>query len=100
MENKRVGISLKSASEQAAAAIAAMPEEPKSIRCPICRRQCLSYAELTDHYTAEHPGGIAPVTVTLHVNGKTCRPIFEPHLTLKQVLQYHLGLFGAKEGQR
>ena len=34
----QIGISLKSASEQAAAAIAAMPEQPKSIRCPICGR--------------------------------------------------------------
>ncbi|MDR0905335.1 MAG: (2Fe-2S)-binding protein [Oscillospiraceae bacterium] len=97
METQRVGTTLKSASEQAAAMIAAMPVQPKSIRCPICRWQGLSYAELIDHYAAEHPGIVAPVVVTLNVNGKMCTLIIEPHLTLKQVLQFHLGLIGAKQ---
>jgi xanthine dehydrogenase YagT iron-sulfur-binding subunit len=97
MENNRIKTSLKSASEQAAAAIAAMPARPKSISCPICQYQSLSFDELSGHYAAEHPESVAPVAVTLHVNGKACRLIIEPHLTLKQVLQLHLGLFGAKE---
>lgn len=97
MENTRIGMSMKTASDQAAAAIAAMPAQPKSIRCPICEQYCLSFAELADHYDAEHPGCVAPVVVTLHVNGKDCRLIIEPQMTLKQVLQFQLGLFGAKE---
>jgi xanthine dehydrogenase YagT iron-sulfur-binding subunit len=97
MENKRIGLSLKSASEQAAAAIAAMPSQPKSISCPICGWQCLTYAELAEHYASEHPDSIAPVAVTLNVNGKDCRLIIEPQQTLKQVLQFQLGLTGAKQ---
>jgi xanthine dehydrogenase YagT iron-sulfur-binding subunit len=97
MENKRVGISLKSASAQAAAAIAAMPAQPKAILCPICQQHCLSYAELTAHYAAEHPGSVVPIALTLHVNGKTCKLVIEPQLTLKQALQFHLGLIGAKQ---
>jgi xanthine dehydrogenase YagT iron-sulfur-binding subunit len=97
MENSRIGLSLKSAGEQAAAAIAAMPTQPKTIRCPLCSWQCLSFAELTEHYSAEHPGSAAPVAVTLNVNGKTCRLIIEPQQTLKQVLQFQLGLTGAKQ---
>ena len=97
MGNTQIGISLKSASEQAAAAIAAMPEQPKSIRCPICDLRCPAYSDLTEHYAAKHPGCVVPTAITLHVNGKACRLIIEPHMTLKQVLQFHLGLIGAKE---
>ena len=97
MDNNQIGISLKSASEQAAAAIEAMPAQPKSIRCPICEWQCLSFEELAGHYVSHHPGSVAPVAITLNVNGRMCRIIIEPHLTLKQVLQFHLGLIGAKE---
>jgi xanthine dehydrogenase YagT iron-sulfur-binding subunit len=52
---------------------------------------------LAEHYASEHPDSVAPTAVTLNVNGINCNLIFEPHLTLKQVLQYHLGLIGAKE---
>lgn len=97
MSSRQIGISLKSASEQAAAAIAAMPARPKTILCPICHWQCLSFKELTNHYADEHPGEVVPVAVTLNVNGKKCRLIIEPYLTLKEVLQFHLGLTGAKE---
>lgn len=97
MGNNHAGISLKSASEQAAAAIAAMPERPKSVLCPLCRRQFLSFNELSEHYADEHPGEVAPASVTLNVNGRECSLIIEPYLTLKEVLQFHLGLTGAKE---
>ncbi|MDR0445999.1 MAG: (2Fe-2S)-binding protein [Oscillospiraceae bacterium] len=97
METTRAGASLKSAGEQAAAALAAMPRRPEVIRCPICKRQCLSFEELSEHYAAEHPDSVAPTAVTLNVNGLNCSLIIEPHLTLKQVLQLHLGLTGAKE---
>ena len=97
METGQIGMTLKTASEQAAAAIAAMPLHPGKTECPICQWQCQSYSELIKHYDTEHPGCIAPVTMELNVNGKICRIIAEPHLTLKQVLQFHLGLIGAKE---
>jgi xanthine dehydrogenase YagT iron-sulfur-binding subunit len=97
MENNPIGMSLKSASEQAAAMIAAMPAQPKTSCCPICKWQCLSPAELTEHYAAAHPDSLAPIALTLNVNGKSCRLIIEPHLTLKQVLQFQLGLTGAKQ---
>jgi xanthine dehydrogenase YagT iron-sulfur-binding subunit len=95
MQNTR--ITLQSASEQAETTIAAMPVRPKTIRCPICERQSLTYADLSEHYTAEHPDCVAPVLLTLNVNKKTCELIIEPQLTLKQALQFHLGLIGAKE---
>ena len=37
------------------------------------------------------------VPVQLNVNGKTFALTIEPQMTLKQVLQFHLGLTGAKE---
>ena len=97
METRQAGITLKSASEQAAAAIAAMPSQPGVLECPICHSGFLGYSGLTGHYDAEHPGCAAPAAYTLNVNGKLCRIIAEPNLTLKQVLQFHLGLIGAKE---
>ena len=97
MDTRQAGITLKSASEQAAAALAAMPAQPGVLECPICHIGFLGYSGLTGHYDAEHPGCAAPAAYTLNVNGKLCRIIAEPHLTLKQVLQFHLGLIGAKE---
>jgi xanthine dehydrogenase YagT iron-sulfur-binding subunit len=97
MENTREGTLLRAASEQAAATIDAMPLKPKFVECQICRRQFLTYAELIAHYEAEHPGVVVPVNVTLNVNGKVCELIIEPQQTLKEVLQFHLGLIGAKQ---
>ena len=97
MAENQIGINLISASAQAAASIAAMPTKPEVICCPICGWRCTSYAELTDHYLTQHPGSIAPARITLSVNGKSCELITEPHMTLKQVLQFQLGLIGAKE---
>jgi Aerobic-type carbon monoxide dehydrogenase, small subunit CoxS/CutS homologs len=97
MDNKPIRMNMESASEQAAALIAEMPAQPKFIRCPMCQWQCMSFADLKDHYAAEHPDSIPPLELTLNVNGRDCRMIIEPQLTLKQVLQYNLGLIGAKE---
>ena len=97
MERNQVGMNLTTASAQAAETIAAMPLTPKIIRCPICQWQTLSYEELVSHYAAHHPDSVAPMPITLRVNGKSCRIIIEPHLTLKEALQFHLGLIGAKE---
>jgi len=97
MDTNYVGISLSSASEQAAAAIAAMPERPSVVKCPVCDWQGLTYEELAAHYKSSHPGEVPPVKVTFTVNGKKCTVIIEPSMTLKKVLQFNLGLFGAKE---
>ena len=46
----------------------------------------------------EHqPAGATTVPLTINVNGKDHSLLIEPNLTLKQVLQFHLGLIGAKE---
>ena len=97
MATEMVGITLESAGEQAAAAIAAMPIHPKTTHCHICEWVGHNYAQLITHYEEHHPDCVIPVTVTLNVNGKRCMVIIEPQLTLKQVLQLHLGLYGAKE---
>ncbi|MDR0936192.1 MAG: (2Fe-2S)-binding protein [Oscillospiraceae bacterium] len=97
MPNQPTRATLQSASEQAAAALAAMPLRPEVVSCPLCSRQFLTYSELSEHYAADHADSVAPAAITLNVNGKTCELIIEPYLTLKQVLQFHLGLIGAKE---
>jgi xanthine dehydrogenase YagT iron-sulfur-binding subunit len=57
----------------------------------------MCYADLKNHYETEHIDSILPITVKLHVNGKDTEVLVEPHWTLKQTLQYKLGLTGAKE---
>ena len=79
------------------AAIEAMPERPAVVKCPVCDWQGLTYEGLADHYRAKHPDEVPPVMVTFTVNKKKCTLIVEPNLTLKKALQFHLGLFGAKE---
>ena len=100
MDEKKASVGMRvtqeAASSQAAAAINAMPAALTQFRCPICGRYFLSYTELVDHYSAEHPDSVAPITVTLTVNGKTCEMLLEPQWTLKQALQFRLGLTGAK----
>jgi xanthine dehydrogenase YagT iron-sulfur-binding subunit len=97
MESNGERTSLASACEQAEAAIAAMPRRPGAVRCPICGAPSLDCDWLREHYLAKHPGAAAPEELTLNVNGKLCRLIVEPHLTLKETLQLHLGLTGAKQ---
>lgn len=95
--SNQVGMTLSTASEQASAAIAAMPERPAVVKCPVCDWQGLTYEALTEHYREKHPNEVPPVPVTFTVNGKKCTIIVEPNLTLKKALQFHLGLFSAKE---
>jgi len=97
MEVKSAGITLKDAKAQASARIAAMPANQRFITCPLCKRQFLTFGDLTAHYLSDHPGCIAPEEVEMTVNGKICRLIIEPQETLKEVLQYRLGLTGAKQ---
>jgi len=90
-------ITLESASAQAAAIIAAMPSGQKIVQCPICDWVGLTHAELKSHYDNEHIGLVAPISITLNVNKKACKLIIEPQMTLKEVLQFKLGLIGAKQ---
>ena len=97
MEAKTAGISLQDACAQAQARIDRMPAEQKLVTCPLCGEPFLSFGDLTAHYLAAHPGAVAPAELRMTVNGRPCRLIIEPQLTLKEVLQFHLGLTGAKQ---
>ena len=97
MEAKAAGISFKDACAQASARIAAMPVKQKVVTCPLCSEQFLGFSDLTAHYLAAHPDSVAPAEVRMTVNGKACQLIIEPQQTLKEVLQFSLGLTGAKQ---
>ena len=96
MAEKQARITLQDACRQAADRIAAMPVKSRIISCPLCDWQCLSHSELLEHYLREHPGAAAPLELNITINGKDCRLVIEPHLTLKEVLQFKLGLTGVK----
>lgn len=83
--------------EMAAEAIKMIPPLLTEFHCPVCEGvfDCLS--ALQNHYAAEHPDLVAPRIIVLHINGKHCEVLVEPHWTLKRTLQYRLGLTGAKE---
>ena len=97
MEEKAAGISFKDACAQASARIAAMPVKQRVVTCPLCGEQFLGFSDLTAHYLAAHPDSVAPVEVRMTVNGRACQLIIEPQQTLKEVLQFSLGLTGAKQ---
>jgi len=80
----------------AAAMITAIPAKLKEYRCPICNRVFVNYSELQQHYAAEHPTVVAPVTVALNLNNQDCEVLIEPHWTLKRTLQFRLDLTGTK----
>ncbi|MCL2121508.1 MAG: 2Fe-2S iron-sulfur cluster-binding protein [Clostridiales bacterium] len=80
----------------AATLIQAMPSVLDAFPCPICGRVFSSHPLLLRHYASEHPSAIAPVTVTLTLNGRQCEALIEPHWTLQRTLQYRFGLTGTK----
>ena len=100
MEEKNASLGMRvtqeAAAGQAAAAINALPASLSLFRCPLDGKVFASYADLVDHYNAEHPDSVVPITVNLTINGKNCEILLEPHWTLKQALQFKLGLTGAK----
>ena len=100
MDEKKATVGMRvtqeAAAGQAAAAVNAIPTALTQFRCPLCGKVFASYADLVDHYSAEHPESVVPITVTLTINGKSTEMLLEPHWTLKQALQYKLGLTGAK----
>ena len=100
MEENKASVGMRvtqeAAAGQAAAAIEAMPVSLTQYRCPLCGKYFASYTDLVNHYGEAHPDNVAPITVTLTINGKDCDMLLEPHWTLKQALQFKLGLTGAK----
>jgi xanthine dehydrogenase YagT iron-sulfur-binding subunit len=96
MELNTIGMKLKDVSAQAASKIAAMPATPTFTSCGQCDWKGLNYESLVEHCRTEHPDSIIPVCLNITVNGKECHLVIEPHRTLKEVLQYHLDLIGAK----
>jgi xanthine dehydrogenase YagT iron-sulfur-binding subunit len=80
----------------AAEAIKQIPATLTEFRCPLCNKNFASYSDLKSHYAAEHPDAASPEIIVLHVNGKDCELLVEPHWTLQRTLQFRLGLTGAK----
>jgi xanthine dehydrogenase YagT iron-sulfur-binding subunit len=80
-----------------AAAEAAIPSTITNFRCPLCSKDFNTFADLKSHFASAHPGSALPVTTRLKVNGKICEVLIEPHWTLQRVLQFKLGLTGAKQ---
>jgi len=74
----------------------AAPELLRDFRCPICGELFASYEALQDHYSEHHGDAIAPIVITLNINGKLVQVLIEPHWTLKRTLQFKLGLTGTK----
>lgn len=85
-----------SAQIHSAEAISALPAMLTEYRCPICNKNHASLTDLKYHYSAEHPEAVLPMTILLHINGKDCQVLIEPHWTLHRALQFRLGLTGAK----
>lgn len=81
---------------QVAAAIKAIPKALNEFRCPTCNKIYSNLVDLKSHCFDEHPDAAVPETILLHVNGKDCQVLIEPHWTLKRALQFRLGLTGAK----
>lgn len=66
--------------------------------CPICGRTFADYDSLKGHFAENHPNAAVPELATLSINGMTYNVQIEPHWTLRETLQYALGLTGsAKE---
>lgn len=97
-ENTRAGVAFtqESASAQAAETIRSIPPTLTEYRCPTCNKTFGSFADLQYHYADEHPDYVVPETIVLHINGKDCELLIEPHWTLQRTLQFRLGLTGSK----
>jgi xanthine dehydrogenase YagT iron-sulfur-binding subunit len=66
--------------------------------CPACGRQFADHEALVEHFNETHPDMAIPELATLLINGAEYRVQIEPHWTLREALQYAVGLTGsAKE---
>ena len=90
------GMTLRPEMVKAAEAVKAVPHTVTQFRCPVCGKNFSSFAELKNHFKADHPEHVEPVTTKLNINGEDCEVLIEPHWTLQRTLQFKLGLTGAK----
>lgn len=66
--------------------------------CPLCGTYFTDYAALRKHFEEKHAGEVVPAMATLTINGTEYKVQIEPQWTLRETLQYALGLTGsAKE---
>ncbi len=66
--------------------------------CPICGKQFNDYDTMESHFEKSHPDAAVPELAVLNINDIEYRVQIEPHWTLRETLQYALGLTGsAKE---
>ncbi len=65
--------------------------------CPLDGKTFDSFSDLKGHFMVSHPAAAAPSSAKLNVNGKDYEVQVEPQWTLKHVLQFGMGLTGAKE---
>jgi xanthine dehydrogenase YagT iron-sulfur-binding subunit len=66
--------------------------------CPACGKQFTDYESLSKHFQETHPKMAIPELATFSVNGTEYHVQIEPHWTLREALQYAVGLTGsAKE---
>jgi len=66
--------------------------------CPLDGKVFGTYEDLQKHFAENHPNHIVPEAMKLNVNGRDYRVQIEPQWTLRQTLQYALGITGnAKE---
>jgi len=76
--------------------IDALPDTVEEFRCPICAKVLANYDSLRRHYDDCHSSEVAPVMVTLRLNGRLTEVLALPNWTLQRTLQFKLGLTGAK----
>lgn len=66
--------------------------------CPVCGKQFSDYEALKAHFEENHPDAAVPELAVLTINGIDYPVQIEPHWTLREALQYAVGLTGsAKE---
>ncbi|MDR1185511.1 MAG: twin-arginine translocation signal domain-containing protein [Coriobacteriales bacterium] len=66
--------------------------------CPVCGKWFSDYDSLAAHFKDTHPDAAIPEMAVLEINGAEYRVQIEPHWTLRETLQYAVGLTGnAKE---
>lgn len=66
--------------------------------CPLCGSTFADHDSLKSHFEETHPDAAVPELAQLNINGQVYNVQIEPHWTLRETLQYALGLTGsAKE---